>query len=238
LKRIGGAEVLAERREEPAAWWWHIDDLVQEQRQERGRRVLFWILGIAIGVALLVLGYRQFLAPDPETVKVVGHEMDAETLVIREGDLTAALEEINAGLSYAADNPQLLIFKGVLEESLGNEEAAADVYAEAQQLMEDEEDFLVNRAERYLMVGNAEGVLTDAQRLLEINPDSARAYYFRGAVAEQREEWSTAYTNYKTASELAMESGEPDFYVFVRTRMADVMNRIETPAVETPPGEE
>jgi tetratricopeptide (TPR) repeat protein len=190
-------------------------------------------VGILAVVVLLVVGYQRFLAPDPETVEAIAREMEAEHLVTEENDLTAALTEVNVGLTYEPENVELLVFKGALHEALGEPEAAAQAYAEAERLAEDRERFLTSRAQRHLMVGNEEEALADARRLLELNPNSAHAYYFRGVVAEQRADWVAAYGNYETASELAMDANQSEFYVFLRARMAEVLRRL-TPPTGTP----
>ncbi len=241
LKRVGGPDALAERRADealdPTVWWWNPEALVSERRRKRIRRIVFWAVGIlAVGI-LLVVGYQRFLAPDPAIVEAIAHEMEAEHLVTEEDDIAAALTEVNVGLTYDPENVDLLIFKGVLHEALGETAAAAPAYAEAERLAEDRERFLTSRAQRHLLVGNEEEALADARRLLEVNPDSAHVYYIRGLVAERREEWVAAYGNYETASELAMDANQSEFYVFLRARMAEVLRKLpvmSTPSTETP----
>jgi len=135
LEDIGGAQVLqqlrATRVPEEEDWWWHADVRLDEERRLHRTHVL-QRAGIAVVVLIILTGlYILFLAPDEATRKRFRHEHDAEQALI-DGNPAAAVVEADLALSWAPDDDELLILKGVALELQGETEQAQALYDRAQ----------------------------------------------------------------------------------------------------------
>jgi tetratricopeptide (TPR) repeat protein len=233
------AEAGASLREERAAvqpdqarWWWFLDEIVAQERKQRLRQVLKWA---AIAVFILVVAwlvYDRFLAQPPEVREAYVHSGTGERLV-QEGDLRAALAEFEAAAALDPDGPDYWLWVGVIHSEFGESDEAESAFATAHSLCETDYDFLLNRSQKYLWVGNVEAASADVeQAILEI-PDSARGYYTRSFIFESQGDYASAVADLEQAAELAREAGDTPLEASARLRLAMMLQsqamRIATP---------
>ncbi len=233
LKEIGGAEALAEARKaaNPAAdhWWWTIDAIVAKARADRLRRL---VRVTALGGSLLVIAfvaYRLFFAPDPATLARLAHQSAANDLALQ-GDYAGALDEIAQALAYAPDDSELLITQGALHTILEDEEAAQAAFDAARVVEPGEVDFLLIRAQVYAGLQQPEQVLLDAQAAVDLDPESARGYYFMAVASDALGDTSAALTYLELTGELARQAGNIELEALSRIYMSDVLQRSFSPS--------
>jgi Flp pilus assembly protein TadD len=182
-------------------------------------------VGILI-VALVGLGilYEAFLAPSPQDRARYEYESLASSL-ISGGDLEGALDQVEKGLAVVPGSTELLVLKGVLQQSLGRQVEAERTFADAQAAIADPKLFYLQRGQDYISVGNIDAAIADAQAALEVNPDSPEAYLLLGQGYEYLERFAEAVENYEKASTLADQQNRPDLTALARIRLAYLMQR-------------
>jgi tetratricopeptide (TPR) repeat protein len=230
LSEIGGPKALQAAREtapHTQAWWWYLDQYEAQRRTGVLKKWLRWLgLGLIL-LLILVFVYQQFLAPDPALTKRLQLEGAAEGFV-QQGDLASALPQVERAL---ADNPQdtsLLIFKGALQQALGQEQEAAATFDQARELIPEADQFYVERAQRYYQMGMLDQVIQDAEAAIELEPSSALGYFWLGAAYDDLGDIPAAQDAYNKASDLAGEQNRPEIVVMIRTRLANMLQRIPT----------
>jgi tetratricopeptide (TPR) repeat protein len=229
LREVGGARALQDARrthQPPAAnWWWFLDRMVADKLRAQLRRLLVMAAG-AVGVLLLLLAlYQRFLAPDPATRARLEHEQAAENLVL-EGDLAAALSEVEQALATAPGDPSLLIFKGGLQQGLGQKAAAKETFSQAEAAFGDRETFLLARGQMYLRLDQAQAALSDAEAVVKVNPESASGYLLLGRANEWLENYQQAIAAYEQAANLADAQGNSQIAALARVNMGVLMQRL------------
>jgi tetratricopeptide (TPR) repeat protein len=223
LKAVGGQSVLREQRPTPAPppeqWWWYIDEIIAAQRQRLLRR-----LGIGLVVLLLVIGgiilvFNTILAPSPEVVARLEAENEAYS-AIEQGDYQEALAFVDEGLTQVPGDPSLLIIKGVLQQTLGEEEKAEQTFAQVQEALDDPKEFYLARGQLYLRLNQAEQAESDINAALELDEDFARTWLLLGQVLEIKGKTLEASQAYEKAGQLAFDQGENEIYVISRMALA------------------
>jgi len=230
LRELGGAAVLRDARStrtpDPAHWWWFVDRLVADRRRDGIRRLARIAAGM-LAVLLLLFGiYQKFLAPDPATRERLRHQHSAEDLVLQ-GDVAGALNEVEQALAIAPDDPGLLIFRGVLQQELGQSVAAEEAFAAAELASGDREDFLLTRAQTNLLLGQPTAALADAQVVVELDPGSAEGYMALARAHEQLEEYLEAIFAYEQAIFLAEEQGNFQLSGIARVNVGLLRQRLQ-----------
>jgi tetratricopeptide (TPR) repeat protein len=236
VTRAGGAAAFQAARQQhrpaPANWWWFLDEQTQQEQRDTTRR---WLRYAVLAVALLaVLGliYRQFFAPDPTFVAAYGLNQDAENNLIA-GNLDQALADATAALEYTPNDPALYVLKGVIEQTLQQEEASRKSFEAALQLLGDRQvDFYVNRAGLYNMAGKFELALADADRALALDPDSANSYLIRAQAYEALGDIPQAIESYELASEAAERIGDSQINVIARVSLGQLLQKPQFPTPE------
>jgi tetratricopeptide (TPR) repeat protein len=220
LRSVGGAGVLREARRAQQIgsehWWWYIDHLLVERRRGRLVRVLRWgTIGVVV-LGVLLVAFQLFLAPDPATRERIRRQQAAETLA-EQGDWAGALQEVEQGLAAAPDHRDLLILKGVLQEQLGQGDAARETFVAAEDVTGSREEFLIERGQIYFaMVGQTEAALADIEAAIALNPESARAYLLLGGITEALGDYPRAIEAYQRAADLAKAQDDPEIAVVAR----------------------
>ena len=242
LKEIGGAEALqqlrAARVPEEDHWWWRADVLLAEERRLHRTRLL-QRAGLATLVLIVLASlYTLFLAPDEATRERYRHEQDAESALI-DANLAAALAEVDLALSYAPDDGELLILKGVVLELQGETAQAQALYDRAQVLLGEAQDFLALRAQSNMLAGRGDLALADAQTIIELDPGSALGYFIAGNANLSLGNTYEAVGNYERASELADAAGQTELQGMIRVQLANVMVMLQAPdfGADTEPAE-
>jgi len=238
LREVGGSESFEKTRRarQPSAeaWWWFLDKQVTQDQKRSLRRTLKWAVGAALVLVLLGLGYKLFLAPDPGTQARIGYTYDAESLS-RSGDLTGALQLVEKALATAPDDPDLLIFKGVLQNVLGQTAAAEESFQKAEKILNNQENFYLLRAQRYFYVGHYQEMLADTQAVIQVNTQSATGYMLQGQAQEALGNSKEAMDAYERASQLAEANNQPEIAVTARMLYGTLLQRQGMPTIETQP---
>jgi tetratricopeptide (TPR) repeat protein len=229
LREIGGTRALQGARRThqplPANWWWFLDQVVADKRRAQLRQLLMTAAG-TVGVLLLLFAlYQRFLAPDPATRARLEHEQAAENLVL-EGDLATALSEVDQALAIAPGDPSLLIFKGGLQQALGQKAAAEETFSQAEAAFGDRETFLLARGQMYLRLDQAQAALSDAEAAIQLNPESASGYLLLGRANEWLENYQQAIAAYEQAATLADAQGNSQIAAIARVNMGVLMQRL------------
>ncbi len=226
VRRVGGARAMEDTRHlhQPPAdhWWWRVDEILAAERKTKIRRGLRSAGIVAAVLVALAMVYRNFFAPDPALQASMGHQQQAENLLIEE-DYENALKEVGEALVYTPDEPGLHILKGVIEESLDQPEAAAASFDNARGGLDNHDDFFVHRAILYLMMGQAERALADSAAALKINPDSVISYLNMGQAYALLEDYPAAIESYQLADETATRTGNTQLQVVARINLAQVL---------------
>jgi cytochrome c-type biogenesis protein CcmH/NrfG len=239
LREAGGIRVLnAERvkvKPEQERWWWYLDQLQTEKRKGSLKR-----FGISLGIAVcvfVVLGliYRFFLAPDPKVIAAIEASQNAQADASN-GDLDKALIEVNNGLEVVPDSSDLWVMKGIILESLGRTDESQQAFAKAQQLINDQETFLLTKAQDYLIIGQNDQTIAAAQAALAINSESSKAYLILGSAYENNKDFTNAMAAYEKASTVGDASNDPTTVAQARIKLAylmqamPILNQATTPA--------
>lgn len=223
LKAVGGRAALAGHRPRPAPpeerWWWYIDRLVAERQRRRYRQIAITVVILLLIVGGLILAFNTVLAPPPEVVARLDAENNA-FLAIDEGDLPAALEAVEAGLAKVPGEPELTLFKGVLQENLGQKAEAAATFSQAEAAFSDPVSYLLSRAQLRLRVNQPELAEQDVNAALEIEPELPGAWLIMGQTLELQDRPFEAAQAYQRAGDLALEQGDNEVVVLSRLALA------------------
>ena len=237
LKAIGGPAVLKQHRPLAASpaeqWWWYIDEIVAGQQRRSLRRLMIGLVLVLLLLGGVALAFKTILAPSPEAIARLTAENSADT-AIDEGNYRGALVFIEEGLAKVPGDPQLLIFKGVLHQVLGDKAKAERSFVQAQESLNNSINFYLMRAQLYLQLNQPEWAEHDAQAVLTLDKDVARAWFFLGRAFELQGKRDEALQAYETTGELAFEQGENEVYVMARVALARLSQLPDTPDDETP----
>lgn len=224
VKAVGGPASYAALRNEVAGnyanmRWWRLDDEVAAANRSRLIKI-----GVGVGALLLVLlmGYLLrgvLFPPDP-----VGDAVFGVQAGLRDNDLPRALSAVETGLTKVPTNTTLLVWQGVLLERMNDPRSAQSF--EAAQEIAGEERMLLERAQVSVMLGDNDRVIEDATRAIELNPNSAEAYYIRSTGYEGREELERAIEDLDKTAQLAEAAGNDTLFATARIRTGTLMQRV------------
>jgi tetratricopeptide (TPR) repeat protein len=236
LREIGGASRLRDARNarqlNPAQWWWFLDQWLADRRRSQLRQLLQWTVVAALLLALLYFIYQRFLAPNPAIVASLEHQQKADWLA-QAGDLAGALNETEQALAAIPRDPEQLVFKGVLQQTLGHDAAAEETFAVAEAQV-GREGFLIARSRRYLSLGQAKAALADARAVIELNSNSAMGYLVLGQANEGAGNYAEAMDAYSRASTLAEAQNKLEIVAIARMQFGMLMQRLPTPTSAGP----
>lgn len=224
LKAAGGAASFAALREEAAgdyanARWWRLDDEVAAANRSR---LIKTSIGVGALMVVLLLGYLLrgvLFPPDP-----VGDALFGARAGLQENDLPRALAAVEAGLTKVPTSTTLLVWQGVLFEK-ASDPRSADAFAKAKEVA-GEEHFLLERAQVFVQLGDNDRVIEDATRAIELNPQSAEAYYIRASGYEGKDDIQRALDDLDKTSALAQEAGNDTLFATARVRAGTLMQRL------------
>lgn len=229
IRDLGGTEALkalrSERQPSQDQWWWYLDEYLTQRRKASLRRTLFVIGGLALALVILAVLYEAFLAPDPAVSARYGHEQLARDYLLS-NDLDQALWEAEQGLTYAPQDPALLILKGVILEKQGQLEEAQQAMEAGEQNSASREDFLLTRGEAYSLASEPEKALADVEELLRTNPDMPQAYLLSGQAYEAMGDYMSALEEYDKAFDAAEATDQSELAAIARTRTAMIIQLI------------
>jgi tetratricopeptide (TPR) repeat protein len=198
---------------------------------------------VAFGVlAFAAFVYQQWLAPSPDVVLAVSAVNDVEQLAL-EQKWDEAFAVTEKTLQEVPDNPDLLVWAGVLSERRADPAQAAGYLARAQQVLADPLRYQLALSMRRLQAGDVDGAEVAAQAALAVNPDEPQAVFLLANVAELRNQPQQALELYQKTADLAEESN-PQLTVVAKMRFGMLLQQMNysldtTPVggapVETPP---
>lgn len=237
---LGGLATLRSANPPATALWWRLDELVAADRKRNWTRWLVTALAVVGVLALAAFVYQQWLAPSPEVVLAVSAVNDVEQLAFEQKwDEASAVAEKT--LQEVPDNPDLLVWAGVLEERRGDAALAANYLERAQQVLADPLRYQLALSMRRLQAGDVDGAEIAAQAAMAINPDEPQAVFLLANVAELRNQPQEALDLYQKTADLA-EDDNPQLTVVAKMRFGMLLQQMNfsldvTPAEETPTGE-
>ncbi len=231
---LGGFAALRAANPPAAGGWWRLDELVAADRKRSWTRWLVIALVVAGILAVATFVYQRWLAPSPQVVLAVSAVNDVEQLAMEQKwDEAFALTEQT--LQQLPDNPDLLVWAGVLAERRGDTAAAADYLARAQQAIGDPMRYQVALSMRRLQASDLDGSEAAAQAALAIDPNEPQAVFFLANVAEMRNQPQQALELYQKTADLA-EAGNPQLTVVAKMRYGMLLQQLNysmgTPADE------
>jgi len=226
LRSEGGIEELRrEAQPDESQWWWFLERDLREKRRQTARRVLFIALVVVAVGALLTVLYNRYLRPDPAMVKAYELLLRGESLAM-DGDYQEALDSIEEAQAYRPDDPELMIWRGVLREKMGDTSSVEILWLHATDLLGGDAEFRVARGQIYMQVGQPETAALDAIAALEQNPSMGEAYLLLGSSHEVQGNRAEAIASYEQASKLADSADDPQLSAFARMRMAMLLQQI------------
>jgi tetratricopeptide (TPR) repeat protein len=239
--RAGGLTRLRARHPPAQSFWWRLDAEVTRRRLQTIRRIALMLLIIATVLTGAPWAIDKLFPPDPETVLLVGATGDIEQLIL-EQKWEEALQVVEETRRQLPDEPELMIWEGILAEQIGDATRAATALAQAQERLADQPTlFWLTLGNYRLQVGDLDGAETAAQKAVELDPQEAQAYFLLGGIAETRGDVPTALEMFDKTFDLA-EADNPQLAVIAKVRFGQLLQRpaplptsAETPAATTTP---
>lgn len=229
INAIGGTEQYISKRDQAGkkedSWWWYLDQYIKEIQKKNLKKTLTIAAVLILLSIVVIVIYQQFFAPPPEVVARIRHEQAADRL-ISEGNLNSALLEIQSALSYEPKNYELLIWQGVVYQQLGDNESSLQSFQHAKDVIASLEDFYLTKTYYEFNAGLVDLGLADAQKLVEINPESTEGYLYIGQAYEFKGAFADAYKAYETASELAEKSDNAEMIATIKVRMGMLLQSV------------
>jgi tetratricopeptide (TPR) repeat protein len=216
----GGPEQFAALRQQldpdTTGAWWRLDDVVAAARRKQWQRIGIGVLIVAlIGLTGYLLRGWLF-PPDP-----VGDAVFRAQAALRDGTPAQAIEAIDLGLTGVPTSTTLLIWKAVLLDRQGDPSAPAVLEAARGTLSE--RDFVLEKSQVNLILGNFDQVITDTTQLIGATPNLAEAYYMRASGHEGRNDNARAIQDLEEAARIAQETGNDTLFATARVRLGMLM---------------
>jgi tetratricopeptide (TPR) repeat protein len=108
---------------------------------------------------------------------------------------------------------------------LEDPEAAEISFAIAKQKFESDDFFYAKRSGLYVLIGQPDLAIEDANTAIALNPDRAFAYIYRGQAYEMMGDISTASADYERANEAAERTGNAKMQVIARMHLAQILQQ-------------
>lgn len=196
--------------------WWALEEVVAANRRRRLKQLAAGLVVLAVIGVIGFLLRGVLFPPNP-----VGDALFAVQAALRDGDAARALQAIERGLEAAPANPTLLVWQGALLERQ-NDPAAVAAFEAARAAL-GEKDFLVEKAQAYLMLGENDRVIADMTRLIETEPDPAEAYFIRATAYENKNQLWQAIQDLEATAQIAQRTGNDTLFATARVRMGVLM---------------
>ena len=227
LVRIaGGSGRMVElRRQHPEAqnFWWRLDEQVAATRRRQLQRFVVGAVVAVIVFAGATLVYQRFFAPSPEMILL----MDTLNLVDRsvmEQDWASASQAVDSVLPTLPADAELLIWRAVLAERMGEPAAAEAFLAQARALEVDPARLGVMLGMKRLLAGDLDGASAAAADARQADPSSSEAVFILASVAEASGDRLQAINLFEEAAALA-EENNPQMAVTSRMRLATLLQQ-------------
>jgi tetratricopeptide (TPR) repeat protein len=226
LKVIGGPAILQQNLPTPPPsathWWWQIDQIVAAHRRQRQRRMMLTAAVVLLVIAGITIAMQTVFAPDPAVIARVNAENQAFT-ALSAGDSQAALAAIETGLVDVPGEANLLLFKAVLLDVLGDETTSAEVAEQAMVALADPVTFHLSRARLELQLNRPQKAEEQSRLALELDETSAIGWFVLGQTREAQNDRVGAVNAYEKAAALAENNDDSELVVMIRMSMARLM---------------
>jgi tetratricopeptide (TPR) repeat protein len=218
----GGMDKLRAAHPPAQSFWWHLDSEVTRRRLHTIRRLIVTAITL---VVLVVGGYwaiNYFFPPNPEAVLMVETTNSIDRLVA-EQRWQEALDLVKSARAQSPNQPELMVWEVVLNERIGDSEAAAAALAEAEAALADKPIQLwIYLGNNRLRVGDLDGATAAADQAMALDANNPQVYFLLGSIAETRGDLASAITYFEQTFTLA-ESSNPQLAVIARVRMGQLM---------------
>jgi tetratricopeptide (TPR) repeat protein len=237
--KAGGYAKLRAAHPPAESFWWRLDAEVNTRRRKLVTRLVAIAACVLGGTALVLWLVNTFFPPNPEAVLLVSTTGEISQYV-QEGDWQSALEVANESLAQLPDEPELLIWKAVLLERLGDAAGATAAFDHARATNAGNQiQLLLMLSQTRFQVGDIDGAEQAALEAGNLNPDEAQVYFMLGNVAEARGDIPKAIEMLEKTFELA-EEDNVQLAVIAKVRLGNLLQSpasfsvTPTPAEETP----
>ena len=227
LRGLGGLKRLREALPQPPdpqiRWWWWMD----KRRAAAKRKRLLVTLAALAGIILLIAGgvfaFQKLFPVDENVSAAYDHKLKAEDFVLQ-GDLAAALTELEAAHNYTPDDPDILSLLAALYDLTGQSQQAADVIA---QFSARYPPGIVhsNLAQSYLAAGAVDKALALALQAIDEDPANPQGYLMAGMAYEAQGDVRQAMDMYQTAADKANAAKDYQTEAFAKVRLANLLQK-------------
>lgn len=218
----GGLRKL--RGENPPAtnFWWRLDEEVARRRARDIRRLLITVVTVIVVVVGGYFAIDYFFPPNPEAVLMVETNNSLDRLIVEER-WEEALELVQAARAQLPINAELMVWEAVINEQMGNTEAAAAALDEANAALPDNPvQVLIYLGNSRLRANNVAGAKAAGEEALAIAPEEPQVHFLLGGVAETEGDLAAAITYFDQTYQLA-EGANPQLAVIARVRMGQLL---------------
>lgn len=231
--KAGGLPQLRTQHAPATSFWWHLDTEVAQRRAQALKRTAKTVVIVVGVIAVALWAVNYFFPPDPKAVLITSATGEAQQLIMDQ-KWPEALKPIQTALKTLPDDPELLIWEGVLYEQLGQPVPAKASLDHAQyELKEQPVAFWLQLGNTRLQVNNLTGADQATQQALALAPDDPQANFLVGNVAEAQGDTVKAIEVFSRTFALA-EKSNPQLAVIARVRMGNLLQRVN-PFATTPP---
>jgi tetratricopeptide (TPR) repeat protein len=222
--KAGGYAALRAAHPPAESFWWRLDSEVSTRRRKLVTRVVT-IAAVVLGsIALVLWLINTFFPPNPEAVLLVSTTGEIGQYV-QDGDWQSALTVTNESLAQLPDEPELLVWKTVLLERLGDSVGAAATLEHARQATSSQPvQLLLMLSQTRFQVGDTDGAEQAALEAGRLAPDDAQVYFLLGNVAEARGDIPKAIEMLDKTFELA-ENDNVQLAVIAKVRLGNLLQR-------------
>ncbi|MBE0478749.1 tetratricopeptide repeat protein, partial [Candidatus Aerophobetes bacterium] len=192
-----------------SSWWWYVDEIIKSEKRRAKRR---WIKRGTIVAGVLISLYLVLTyavpKPDPYTSSI----SEADRL-LEEGKINPALEAYQRAMDIDPEKPTAYLMAGVIYGFLGEKETAEKHFTEAKKRSTSLHDFYLQRGMSWIRLGQFSAAQEDAEKAVEINPESAEAHFLLGNAYEAQGNIAKAIAHLSIVSDM---DADPKLTVMAR----------------------
>jgi len=224
--KAGGMATLRTQHPPAESFWWQLDAEVARRRMKMLKRIGLNVFGLVALIVFVLWGVDYFFPPNPNTILLVNTTNDVEQLVT-EQKWDAALQRVQATRKTLPDEPELLVWEGVLYEQLGDAKHAQASLTHAQQLTKDQPvGFWLLVGNKRFQAGNVNGATDAANQALKIAPEEPQATLLLAAIAEARGDRPKAIELFTKTADFARKANNAQLEVIAKMRMGTLMQQV------------
>ncbi len=209
-------------------WWWWLDETAKRALRQR----IFVTTAAIAGILLLIVGgvwaFNKLFPVAPSISMAYEHKANADNFII-DGDLRAAVTELEAAYQATPDDLEIQALIAVLYDLLGESDLAQPVlHAMYEAYPSSIVD--INLAQAYVSTGAAEKALPLALQAVRKNPENPHGWLVMGMVYEARGDVQSAMDAYQRAAEKANAAQDYQTEAFAKVRLATLLQKPQLPS--------